>query len=288
MATRVRLTAGSGAGDGHRRDLPLLESVESEIVVDARALGPSHPMFLVRLGVFVNWYRLRGHEVTILEPEDGRMAQDLDGLDSAEAARGEEGQLRLSREGSVALRKIESDLDIENVASEAIEVLEGQAPELALWGDALHTAIGELCDNATYHGKSELGAYVAANRISEPQPMFRLAISDLGIGIPEHIRGHYPDWQDDNAAIAKALEEGVSGSGRPDRGYGLTEVLDKALAASLVRASSVAAIDIRSARGRVVESLVQGQRRAAQAPTTARRGTAITYEITTAGVRSSL
>lgn len=48
--------------------------------------------------------------------------------------------------------------------------------------------MGELCDNARVHGRNDLGVYVAADRVERPRRSFRLAIADLGIGIPEHIR----------------------------------------------------------------------------------------------------
>jgi hypothetical protein len=143
-------------------------------------------------------------------------------------------------------------------------------------------AIGELCDNALQHGRNELGAYIAADRVIEPQRELRLAIADLGIGIPEHIRGQHPEWQDDTAAIARALEPGVTGTGDPDRGNGFAEVFHEALETDLVRAMSAAQIDIRSSKGRVAVKVVGGTKQAdGQRIPEPRRGTWITYTITT-------
>lgn len=47
-----------------------------------------------------------------------------------------------------------------------------------------------------------------------------VAIADLGVGIPEHLRQQYPEWHDDAFAIGQALEYGVTGTGDPHRGTG--------------------------------------------------------------------
>jgi len=171
--------------------------------------------------------------------------------------------------------------DVEDVAGEAIAVLAEQTAALAIWGDAMHMAISELCDNALQHGENALGAYICVDRIEEPQPTFRLAIADLGIGIPEHVRAEYPEWQDDSGAIGQALERGVTGTGDPYRGNGFAEVFDVALENELVRQQSSGRIDIRSGKGRVAVELVGGVKKIiTPAVDHSRRGTWITYTVT--------
>lgn len=108
-------------------------------------------------------------------------------------------------------------------------------------------AVSELCGNALQHGRAllphehDLGAYMAADRVEGDTRQFRLAIADLGIGIPEHIRSRHPEWHDDTAAITRALDRGVTGTDDPYRGNGFAEVLDEAmrkLREQLVRAKS--------------------------------------------------
>jgi anti-sigma regulatory factor (Ser/Thr protein kinase) len=183
----------------------------------------------------------------------------------------------------LAIHRLLTFHDVEDAAAAAAELLGYQARELASWGEAAHMAISELCDNAIQHGANELGAYVAADRIREPQPCFRMAIADLGIGIPEHIRAQHPEWQDDAAAISRVLDRGVTGTGDPHRGNGYAEVLDLAHAAQLQRAMSALSLDIRSAKGRVQVALVDGSMRPTRLDTRPRRGTWISYEITTVG-----
>jgi hypothetical protein len=206
-------------------DLPLDPDLDQPIVVDASELVDCHPMFALRLRLFVDWHQATGNVVRVVAPGDPRVAQQV--------------------------------------------------------ADPVHMAVSELCDNARQHGRNSLGTYVAADQVGVETGEFRLAIGDLGIGIPEHIRACYPEWQDDTAAIVSALQRGVTGTGDPHRGNGFAEVVDD-VNRVLVRAQSAVHIEIRSAKGGVVLDLLDG--RVAPRPARverARRGTWITYTVRT-------
>lgn len=137
-------------------------------------------------------------------------------------------------------------------------------------------AVSELCGNAIDHGENALGAYIAVRRVKEPRKQVSIAISDLGVGIPEHIRQRYPEWSDDGWAIAYATEERVSGTGDPHRGFGFSAVFEAALTSSL----SSARMDILSANGFCRTQSVQEDRKTEALPATRyRRGTWITYDL---------
>ena len=265
MDTRIQLNASSGGGDGYRGDLPLERDLEQPIMVDASALGPCHPMFAVRLRLFLDWHLSAGHEVRLLSPSDPRVAQQLADLGVGDRLPAQVARLPPAAAASLALlpvHRLRTPNDVEDISGAATDVLGEQAPELAVWGDPVYMAVSELCGNALQHGRDELGAYVAADRVDDDARQFRLAIADLGIGIPEHIRARHPEWQDDTAAITRALERGVSGTGDPQRGNGFAEVLDDAVDKLLVRTLSSVDVDIRSAKGRVAVKLVDGRQEA--------------------------
>ena len=91
--------------------------------------------------------------------------------------------------------------------------------------EAFTRTVGEISDNATTHGHSRVGtSYVAAQRYEHDRCV--LAIGDLGVGIPEHMRRTFPGLQDDGEAIREATKEGVSGTGDPLRGVGYQYVID--------------------------------------------------------------
>lgn len=286
MGTTITLGSVAGGKDGYGHDLRLERELASPIVVDASSLRVCHPMFLVRLRLFVDWHLAAGHDVRIIGPTDPAAARHL-----ADMGFG----LELPVDAVVglpehcpdapmlAIRRLVVDEDAENVAQEAVEVLHQQTGAIAGWGDALHMGISELCDNALHHGSNELGAYIAADRIVEPRREFRLVIADLGIGIPEHIRARHPEWQDDAAAIAQVLNRGVTGTDDPQRGNGFSETIDYAIEQQLVQASSAVEIDIRAASGRVGVHLVAGATQVKDGlATTPRRGTWISYTVVTA------
>jgi len=283
-STTIRLAPRVGR-EAFRGDLPLERDIEQPIVVDARALLDCHPMFAIRLRLFLDWHVAAGHPVRVIGPQDERVAQQLVALGAFDGLpeKAVDGLPGATAYGTalLAIRRLRAWTDVEEASYAAMEVLHQQAIELAIWGEPVHMAVSELCDNALQHGKNALGAYVAADRVSDEVEHFRLAIADLGIGIPEHIRARHPEWQDDTAAITKALQRGVTGTGDPHRGNGFSEVVDDVNRA-LVRARSAVRIEIRSARGGVLLDLVDG--RVDPRPATVerpRRGTWITYTVAT-------
>lgn len=244
-------------------------------------------MFALRLRVFIDWHTTVGHRVRFLAPTDPGTAQCLADLDVAanlDPSVIELPEPRVDRlEEALPVAAFSHHTVVEDVAREVVGLLQRQTEPFGSWSDATYMAISELCDNALQHGTNDLGAYIAADRILEPRRELRLAIADLGIGIPEHIRARHPEWYDDTAAITRALVRGVSGTGDPHRGNGFAEVFEAAVQTDLVRASSGADIDIRAGKGRVGVRIFGGSEvpepRVVRWP---RRGTWITYTVTTA------
>lgn len=240
-------------------------------------------MFVIRLRLFLDWHLEAGHDVQRVPPTDPRTAQRLADMGIGTGLPEDVVHLPVARASADALlpvRRLRGADDVEDASDAAVAVLHEQAPALAVWGDPVYMAVSELCGNALQHGRDDLGAYVAADRLGGRPATFRLAIADLGIGIPEHIRAQHPEWQHDAAAIVRALERGVSGTGDPYRGNGFAEVLDDALDKALVQAKSAVSLDIRSADGRVVVELVDGRQEARpERVGRSRRGTWITYTV---------
>lgn len=283
-AEPIVLTPRSGLDDGYRGDLPLLRECDAPIVLDASRLGPFHPMYLVRLRLFLDWHAAAGHAVKFKPPADQATAQRLVdmGLTAGVPFAREALPAAGASETDFGIRRLRSADDVEDASREATELLQEQAPALAVWGDPVYMAVSELCGNALQHGRDVLGAYVAADRVDGDRRQFRLAIADLGIGIPEHIRSRHPEWQDDTAAITRALQRGVTGTDDAHRGNGFAEVFDDALDQLLRRENSSVAVDIRSGKGRVIVDLVDGETRPRRGTVgRSRRGTWITYTITT-------
>ncbi|HVW17489.1 MAG TPA: ATP-binding protein [Solirubrobacteraceae bacterium] len=286
MGTKITFGRTCGS-DGFGADLPLRRDLSEPIVVDLSALRDIHAMFAIRLRIFIDWHVAAGHALQVLPPADAVTAQRLADIGVADGLPADLVELPSPRDGRtddvLPLTRFVDHTTVEDIARDAVALLRRQTDPLGSWGDAIYMAVGELCDNALQHGRNDLGAYIAADRITEPQPAMRLAIADLGIGIPEHIRSRHPEWYDDDFAISQAITSGVTGTGDPGRGYGFAEVFDQALRTDLVRASSGADIDIRAGEGRIGMRIFGHtevpERRNVKKP---RRGTWITYTVTTA------
>lgn len=284
----IRVVVHRGGTDGYGSDLPLERDGADDYELDLTALKEpwAHPMLAVRIRVFIDWHRDAGHAVTVRLPRDPATAQRLIALETFRGLPNTVVALPLHSPADpelLAVRRFRTHHDVEDLAAASVELLQRQSGVFGEWSDSVYMAVGELCDNALQHGRNGLGAYVAADRRVVGRRQFRLAIADLGIGVPEHIRHRYPEWHDDAAAIGQALVRGVSGTGDPHRGNGFAEVLDLPFETVLVRSGSAADLDIRSGKGRVGVELFGATPAIKERPTDQpRRGTWLTYTITTA------
>lgn len=267
-----RKELGRRSGDhGWKDDFPLSHVLPDAVVVDCRKLEvPIHPMFAVRLRVFVDWHRLQGRTIEVVPPADSVARRLFDAMRI-----GDEGD---AQEDDAVLRvtRIREFLEVEEVANRTKEILEYDLQDVSVLGEATFQAVSELCGNAIEHGANPLGAYIAVRRIADPRRQISVAIGDLGMGIPEHIRQQYPDWTDDGYAIARATDEHVTGTGHPHRGIGFSSTFEAALTRSLHGAQ----MDILSAAGFCRLQIVQENRKIETFPASRfRRGTWMTYDL---------
>lgn len=97
-------------------------------------------------------------------------------------------------------------------------------------GAMVFRACSELMSNATEHGTSERGAFIAAQLYTGSTTdgaRLEFAVCDTGIGVMPHLRQNpaYAYLARDDLAIAKAMQAGVSGIRTDRRGHGLSDVI---------------------------------------------------------------
>jgi anti-sigma regulatory factor (Ser/Thr protein kinase) len=269
MDWRKEIGRRAGAG-GWKEDLPLDELPEP-IELDCSKLElPIHPMFAVRLRVFIDWHSSRGRSVRLIPPEQPQARDVFEAMNIRGGTAGQED------DAVVPVSKISEFTEVEEVANRTQRILEYDLPDVSALGQATFMAVSELCGNAIEHGSNFLGGYVAVRRVQEPRRQVSIAIADLGIGIPEHLRQRYPEWGDDGWAIAHAMDEHVTGTGDQHRGIGFSAVFEAALTRSLHGAQ----LNILSANGFCRVHLVQEERKVEVFPIPRfRRGTWITYDL---------
>jgi hypothetical protein len=213
-----------------------------------RGLGVCHPMYLVRLRTFLEWQQREGSPVEVLLPTDPAISTHLAEMGVFQGVDvdlvGTPARVGAATSRILPLTSVADPSGVETLADSAVAALESCPSAVKRLASPLHMAIAELGDNAVSHGRNGLGIRVACS-LDDSRPEIRLAVGDLGMGIPEHIRQTHPDWGDDTAAIANAVAPGVSGTRDPHRGNGFLHILDEALTAEL----GAARLEIYSANG---------------------------------------
>jgi anti-sigma regulatory factor (Ser/Thr protein kinase) len=277
-----RLPRGAGTRDhGYAAELDADLDGANEVVLDAGGMVGLHPLFAVRLALWMECQRQAGRSIKVKEPQD-------------DAARRCFRAFRLDKDiGGVAEALVEGDPDVimrptrlseltevDELADRLLQPLIDHFDDVAVVRDAVLMAISELCQNAVEHGASDAGCVVAAGRgEADGLSQIMLGIGDYGIGIPEHIRRSHPEFVVDEHAIGQALQEGVSGTQRPDRGYGFSWVLKETLSS----AASSAEMFIRSGQGAFRREIVDARVKDHGWHTPSTQGTWIACDWTTVG-----
>lgn len=221
----LRLPPGAGTRDhGYAAELDADLDGVSQVILDAGELVGLHPLFAVRLALWVECQRQAGRSVEVKEPQDEatrrcfrafRLGIGIGGI----------AQALVEDDPDVIVRptRLSELTEVDGLADRLLQPLIDHFDDAAVVRDAVLMAISELCQNAVEHGASDAGCVVAASRgEADWLSQIMLGVGDYGVGIPEHIRRSHPEFVVDEHAIGQALQEGVSGTRRADRGYGFS------------------------------------------------------------------
>lgn len=276
-----KLSQGTGWRDhGYAAELDVDQGAD-EITLDASDLVGLHPLFAVRLALWIEKHRQAGRSIEIKEPLDEVTRRSFRAFCLGEDIGGIDGALVVN-DAKVIVRptRLVELTEVDGLADRLLQPLIDQFDDVAVVRDAVLMAIGELCQNAVEHGESDAGCVVAVSR-GEVDGMSQtmLGIGDCGVGIPAHIRGSHPEFVVDEHAIGQALREGVSGTQRPDRGYGFSWVLKETLSS----AASSAEMFIRAGQGVFQREIVDARVKDHGWKTAPTQGTWIACDWTTIG-----
>lgn len=203
--------------------------------LDLSNLNFVDPLFLIRLRAFLDWHTGRGHEVVVERPRNQQVRNYLARMgvcdELPEGCTFDVGQVSAKPHPDILipLTRLNNRAASDTLDDAVADLLGAQfTGKLARCGDAFTMTVGEMRDNALTHGASEHGVYVAAQRYRATRCV--LAIGDLGVGIPEHLRRQHPQLTDDGVAIAEATKQGVTGVAGAEaqhRGNGYYYVVDE-------------------------------------------------------------
>lgn len=119
-------------------------------------------------------------------------------------------------------------LTTENEVVEASERLPAMLDEAGLAGDlsiSLVDVLAEVAGNACEHGSECYAVAQVYSGARSGTPGVHLAVADFGAGFAETLHENHGPMTD-GEAIVRALEEQVSGTGHPRRGFGLSQIVD--------------------------------------------------------------
>jgi hypothetical protein len=284
LEKRLSVPTFAGSGDGWGGSLPLRRDYPEVVVLDLSKVQFVVPTFLLRVRTFVDWHLSQGREVRVLPPASNDVNRYLSRMRvSAGLPDGTfDGLKKVSetdqREALIPVTRLHQLPEVDSLADNLAPLIGAHLAEVKLPLQPFFVAVSELAGNAVEHGRSESGCYVAAQRY-RAQKRLTLAIADLGIGVPEHVRQRYPEWTDDARAIAMATQEAVSGTSEQHRGYGFYWVLEEAKAAEQV---GYAQLTVRSSRGQYTVTMKGDQLTHRRADRGYKRGTWVCFELETA------
>lgn len=278
----IKIPASAGGGDGWGGSLLLRSDYPENLVVDLTDVNFVVPLFLVRLRTFVDWHTAKGRTVKVIPPSDtsvGRYMARMRVHTNAPAGCFVSLPKVKEHDRHEALLPVTCatcDTEAEEVLADLVPILWDYADAAGI-PDAVHMAMAELSDNSLDHGENPYGMYMAIQRYPKNKSL-RLAVSDLGPGIPGHLRRENPEWGDDAKAIEMALQPGVTGTGESNRGNGLDWTLTELEQAPFIAAS----INIRSGAGRCrIRVPFEGDRVVTAKNAGFKKGTMISLEFTT-------
>ncbi|MFG1926856.1 hypothetical protein [Cryptosporangium sp. NPDC048952] len=210
---------------------------EHALALDARALRWASPLELAAIVTLANDAHTRGRKVALVLPEDRDVAAYLarmNVVDLLEPIAEIDGTIptQTRRDHSSKLLEVTG---VTRTDASAVAAKLGRMTTSRLGskiGVLAFKALGELLDNATNHGRSDIGAFTAAQLYtgaSSGLPGFEFAVCDAGMSIFESLRAsvHHQDLEDDRAALEHALQNGVSSTPSPGRGHGLGDLGDQ-------------------------------------------------------------
>ena len=200
------------------------------VVVDLRQWRSVTPTPVAGLLSVMGKLAREGHEVRVITPRHAyplRMLETVGFVDAlrtfVEVTRTSEPAERVRRyHPIIRAMNFRTHDEVEDIANELVtEFGTSNRVSPPLNGEA-HDALAEAANNAVEHANSPEGGFALA-QLRERRPrsgrswFIEIAVADAGRGIAASLK-----MDDDQEAILRALDEGVSGTNDPLRGLGLT------------------------------------------------------------------
>ncbi len=209
----------------------------NSLVIDATELMFACPLDLVGIVATAHWAASAAVRVTLRLPRDPQATtylQRMDVLRQMPARTQILGRVpldaRTDHGGTLMEVAALNERNVNDLSERLGPMVMGIYGHDSGAGAAVFRACSELMSNATEHGVSGPGAFMAVQIYTGRTtglPRLEFAVSDTGIGILNHLRRNpaHTHITRDEVAIAKAMEAGVSGVKSELRGHGLSDAI---------------------------------------------------------------
>lgn|GEM_PF-5613714 len=209
-----------------------LWALDDDVRVYATQLTSADPLVLCAVSASCHWLADKGKAIELVVPSACRHLEDMQffeslpqGINVVNRDTAYPGQAPDSKV-LLPIRHLSTADDVNH----AVEDFRVNAASYGGWvGGAVNSrlwiSLSELLNNAQEHSFSPVGFFAGAWVDDESGPI-RLAVVDLGLGVPKHLRRRtkYAHLTDDEAALREAMKEGVSGIDSKERGMGFVHV----------------------------------------------------------------
>ncbi len=208
------------------------------LVLDATSLTFACPVDLAGMVAWAHWAAEDSVPVTLKLPQSRAMASYLQRMDvlrhmpsRTQIVGRVPPDMRADHSGSLLEVTALNPSNVNDLSERIGPLVMGFYGRNTAAGSAVLRACGELMGNATEHGYSDRGAFMAAQLHSgrtTDGPRLEFAVCDTGVGVMQHLRGNarYSHYTQDRYAIARAMKLGVTGISDDKRGNGLSDVIE--------------------------------------------------------------
>jgi anti-sigma regulatory factor (Ser/Thr protein kinase) len=218
-----------------RTEMRTTDADAEQFVIDASRLKFASPLELAGTAALTHAYAATNTSITLRLPESDEVtsyAQRMNLLEHVSPETKIVGRTPFETRNDCSTKLLEVTPLSSATQDPVIEHLRGVAHAhlSAPHGDRILIGIAELVENAVTHGRSDAGAFIAAQVYTgrtTRQARFEIAVCDTGIGVLEHLRQNRGN---DHALLAgcadglrRALKRGVTGTDEV-RGHGLTDL----------------------------------------------------------------
>ncbi|MEV7152738.1 hypothetical protein AB0O05_40290 [Streptomyces sp. NPDC093084] len=217
-----------------RRDLVVRQAEPGRLVLDARRLAFASPLDLTAAAACVHTHAGAGSSITLLLPASPDVTSYMQRMDLLEALP-HGTHVEGAAPGKTRYDRSTTLHEVAHLRPDTADAIGGKIGQMAIRhlgtrdGRRVFKGVGELIDNATSHGASTCGAFIAAQAYSGKTTGYRrleIAVCDTGIGVLSHLRRNptHARIATSAEALRHALRPGVSGT-QDKRGNGLPDLL---------------------------------------------------------------